>query len=470
MLNYSTTDLSIFLGKAEVKLTELGEELYKQLTYGEASEGLVDDINLLSDILDEIEVSTDQDEIDILVNFALDYYNLVSTAYSPFNVLPTTIIATGGVSSHEELTDVSILSALTIPSGDKAWHLNDLVAQDLLTSLYNPTPPVQAGLFFTVAPGNPIINPTSVEETSSEISYNTNIYVIPADTLTFSLSASGKKRYDAVAVDADAQIYVIITGEEVDEDEAIPSPVIPANHLFVRFIEVNDSESVIVTGAVKSIYISDGSTLYPDVDGLINLELAILEGDARLVNTRTPTDGTVTPTKLSLGTIITTLLGTDTLYVNRAGQFRPIDWSNILTILGALYAAKSIEATVATNTANIASNTTAIGTKLDKFEAFSDLPVTTSSTTWATASKYVNNKTSTLTSNTTISFTGLINGAEGTWFIKQDATGNRTITVPANSKPSMTTLDIALTANAETMVGWKYDGTNIHWAIKKYGL
>lgn len=110
MLDYSGDDLDIFLGKAEVKLTELGEELYTQLKYGQVDDSLVDKINLLSIIIDSIEETTDEDEIKVLVNFALDYYNLSSTTYSPYNVLPTTtvVINTGGGTGEDGSDGVGI--------------------------------------------------------------------------------------------------------------------------------------------------------------------------------------------------------------------------------------------------------------------------------------------------------------------------------------------------------------------------
>lgn len=102
MLDYSGDDLDIFLGKAEVKLTELGEELYTQLKYGQVDDSLVDKINLLSVIIDSIEETTDEDEIKVLVSFALDYYNLSAVVYSPFNVLPTTIVTNNSGGTGED--------------------------------------------------------------------------------------------------------------------------------------------------------------------------------------------------------------------------------------------------------------------------------------------------------------------------------------------------------------------------------
>lgn len=91
-MNYTTTGLYIFKAKAETKIVELGEELIRQLTYGNAEDCLLDKIELLSYILDSLEQTINQEEIDKLVYFALDYFELASTTYSPFDSSETKII------------------------------------------------------------------------------------------------------------------------------------------------------------------------------------------------------------------------------------------------------------------------------------------------------------------------------------------------------------------------------------------
>src|SRR6478735_8842251 len=96
LMNYSTTDINIFLSKAEQRSVSLGEELIVQVTYGDVEEELLTKIELLTAILDGINDTVDQKEIDVLVYFALDYFNLAEIAYSPFSILPTTVIGAGG--------------------------------------------------------------------------------------------------------------------------------------------------------------------------------------------------------------------------------------------------------------------------------------------------------------------------------------------------------------------------------------
>jgi hypothetical protein len=92
---------------------------------------------------------------------------------------------------------------------------------------------------------------------------------------------------------------------------------------------------------------------------------------------------------------------------------------------------------------------------------------TGSTTTWDVTGKYVNNKILTLSQNTTLAFTGLVNGMEGSLVVIQDAIGSRTLTPPSGSLPS-TALPINTAANSVTFVGWKYDGTRIFWTAKLY--
>lgn len=98
-------------------------------------------------------------------------------------------------------------------------------------------------------------------------------------------------------------------------------------------------------------------------------------------------------------------------------------------------------------------------------EAFAALTIG-ATTTWATGGKYVNNKILTLTQNTTIALTGLVNSAEGSLVVIQDATGSRTLALPAGSLP--TSIFIQTAANSVTFLGWKYDGTRIFWTAKEY--
>lgn len=129
-------------------------------------------------------------------------------------------------------------------------------------------------------------------------------------------------------------------------------------------------------------------------------------------------------------------------------------WDTIATGTDIAYLIDSINAAV-----------TSIGTKMDKPEPFSALTVSAGATTWATAGKYENNKTLLLDANITLSITGHVNGATGTLIVKQDATGARTLTLPATSSPA--TISLNTLPNSETVLGWKYDGTKIRWVTNK---
>jgi hypothetical protein len=109
MLRYSSEDINVFFSLAEQKISKLGEELYHQIKYDRVDECLVDKINLLSYIVDSCLETNVQSELDVLVYFAMDYYNLYELAYSPFVVLPSIILSSSssgsGVSSWNDLED-----------------------------------------------------------------------------------------------------------------------------------------------------------------------------------------------------------------------------------------------------------------------------------------------------------------------------------------------------------------------------
>lgn len=112
MLKYSSTDINVFYSLAEQKLSKLGIELYRQIKYDRADNCLVDKINLLSTIVDSCLETDNQEELDVLVYFAMDYYDLYELAYSPYIVLPTIVVSrassggAGGASSWYDLYDV----------------------------------------------------------------------------------------------------------------------------------------------------------------------------------------------------------------------------------------------------------------------------------------------------------------------------------------------------------------------------
>ena len=73
----------------------------------------------------------------------------------------------------------------------------------------------------------------------------------------------------------------------------------------------------------------------------------------------------------------------------------------------------------------------------------------------------------TLAGNRTLSITNSFDGDYGKLLVIQDATGNRTITLPAGSYVAgvgaTTSAPIKLAANARSILSYWYDGTNYYW-------
>lgn len=87
------------------------------------------------------------------------------------------------------------------------------------------------------------------------------------------------------------------------------------------------------------------------------------------------------------------------------------------------------------------------------------------------AAKHTQQQTTTLTANvTTFTITSIVNGMTGNLIVKQDATGSRTLTLPATSKVvnnGGAAITLTTTANAIDVLSWTYDGTNIFWTYGK---
>ena len=81
------------------------------------------------------------------------------------------------------------------------------------------------------------------------------------------------------------------------------------------------------------------------------------------------------------------------------------------------------------------------------------------------------NASVTLGGNRTLSFTSLpAVGSYGTLIVTQDATGNRTLTLPTTANKvlgsaSTTTIALSTAANAKDILNFYYDGTNCYWNI-----
>lgn len=82
--------------------------------------------------------------------------------------------------------------------------------------------------------------------------------------------------------------------------------------------------------------------------------------------------------------------------------------------------------------------------------------------TWATGGVAAPNAKVTLAGNRTIAITGAVSGQRGSLIVVQDATGTRTLTLPAGSKSSGTP---TTTADAANRYDYLYDGTNYWWEI-----
>lgn len=85
---------------------------------------------------------------------------------------------------------------------------------------------------------------------------------------------------------------------------------------------------------------------------------------------------------------------------------------------------------------------------------------------WAYDINY--NATVTLGGNRTLAITGVYAGAYGTLKVVQDATGSRTLTLPAGSKVvngGAGAVTLTTTANAIDIITFYYDGTNYFWNV-----
>lgn len=87
--------------------------------------------------------------------------------------------------------------------------------------------------------------------------------------------------------------------------------------------------------------------------------------------------------------------------------------------------------------------------------------------TWATSGAPINHAKVTLGGNRTLAITGAVAGASGVLVVTQDATGSRTITLPAGSKAPGGAPALTTTANAIDVLSWVYDGTTYYWTIGK---
>lgn len=132
------------------------------------------------------------------------------------------------------------------------------------------TPVSPTGVAFSTAPGTPTVTNTGITETASVVDNNGTPVNIPSLLMAYSLAASGKKRRDAIVVDylAGSPTYVRIAGTEVNSTDVVPTPSIPVNRLFVRYLDISDgaatayqSELSAVTAALAGKLDKAGGTL-----------------------------------------------------------------------------------------------------------------------------------------------------------------------------------------------------------------
>lgn len=130
---------------------------------------------------------------------------------------------------------------------------------------------------------------------------------------------------------------------------------------------------------------------------------------------------------------------------------------------------------LAAGNSNTDSLVTINANKIYKIPRVSSAPQTltdASTTTWNCASGYnaILTATSAVGNSRTLSITNVASGSYGSLTFIQDGTGNRTITLPANSKVvgnwgSGTTINTSTTANATDILTFYYNGSTFFWNL-----
>lgn len=95
------------------------------------------------------------------------------------------------------------------------------------------------------------------------------------------------------------------------------------------------------------------------------------------------------------------------------------------------------------------------------------LTLTDGATITLTCSKYKTVQVAkvTLGGNRTLALSGTLAGMRGILYVKQDATGNRTLALPAGSIASAS-FALSTAANTYDRLSWEFDGTNYFWIIE----
>ena len=95
--------------------------------------------------------------------------------------------------------------------------------------------------------------------------------------------------------------------------------------------------------------------------------------------------------------------------------------------------------------------------------AFQTLSISTGTVNANLNSQFFYHAKVTLTEDITLNLQNAVNGGYGTIIIDQDATGGRTVTLPANSKVIGGSLSLASGANERTILTYLFDGTDFNW-------
>jgi hypothetical protein len=106
------------------------------------------------------------------------------------------------------------------------------------------TPLNPAGITWVTQPGAPIINATSVTETSSSLNNNGTTVNVSGQTLTVPFAPAEGKRTDAIVINYSAvpAVYERIEGSTDHYLSPSAFPVVPTDRLFVRYLSVTDGQ------------------------------------------------------------------------------------------------------------------------------------------------------------------------------------------------------------------------------------
>ena len=85
--------------------------------------------------------------------------------------------------------------------------------------------------------------------------------------------------------------------------------------------------------------------------------------------------------------------------------------------------------------------------------------------TWDTGGYATSQASVTLGGNRTLDITNAVAGASGILIVTQDATGSRTLTLPAGSLSAGGSITLTTTAAAVDVLSWVYDGTSYYWTF-----